>query len=88
MKKIWFDIGKPKNYDDITVTSLENTSFPYHKGILLNLKYERGSRQVQLLHFTAWPCGILPFYPQALALFLKQIGTIPYGEQPIVVQSR
>ncbi|CAG2065286.1 unnamed protein product, partial [Timema podura] len=40
---------------------------------------------VSQLHFTSWPDHGVPFYPQSVAAYLKQLLLTPRGNGPILV---
>ncbi|EFN87583.1 Receptor-type tyrosine-protein phosphatase kappa [Harpegnathos saltator] len=84
-EQYWPDIGKKKKYGEIIVLNATHNVFADYCFRTLHITYEKETRKVEHLHYTAWPDHGVPLYTHSVVTYLKKLLATPPGDGPVVV---
>nr|CAD7442794.1 unnamed protein product [Timema bartmani] len=84
-EQYWPELGKEETHGAVTILTADVSVFADFTFRHFNISCKSKKRKVSQLHFTSWPDHGVPFYPQSVAAYLKQLLLTPRGNGPILV---
>ncbi|XP_028050002.2 receptor-type tyrosine-protein phosphatase T [Monomorium pharaonis] len=84
-EQYWPDIGKKKKYGDIIVLNAKHNVFADYCFRTFHVTFEKETRKIEHLHYTAWPDHGVPLYTHSVVTYLKKLLATPPGNGPVVV---
>ncbi|XP_011698918.1 PREDICTED: receptor-type tyrosine-protein phosphatase mu-like, partial [Wasmannia auropunctata] len=86
-EQYWPDIGKTMKYGAIIVLNKRHNVFADYCFRTFHVTYGEETRQIEHLHYTAWPDYGVPLYTHSVVTYLKKLLATPRGNGPVVVHS-